>query len=128
MEQVISIITNYITPILIVALLIVLIIFVIKLIKVTSSLDKTVVRTQKTVDLTNESLEKVQVPLETAVNVSRTIDDLHSSTVKTVKKVKNTVNDNLDEIVNAVSSKLGVKKTSNKKASKPSPDDIIKGA
>jgi len=128
MEQVISIITSYVTPILIVVLLVVLIIFIIKLIKVTGSLDETVVRTQKTVDLTNESLEKVQVPLDTAVNVSHTIDDLHTSTVKTVKKVKNTVNDNLDEIVGAVSSKLGVKKSSKKKTSNPSPDDIIKGA
>jgi len=128
MEQFISIITNYVTPILIAVVLVVLIIMLIKLIRVLTSLDGTVVRTQKTVDLTNDSLEKVQAPLDTVVNVSHSIDNLHKTTVDTAKKVKNTVNDGLDEIVSTVSDKIGAKKSSKKKTSTPSPDDIIKGA
>lgn len=130
MQQLISIITTYITPLLIVAVLVLLIVFLVKLIKAAESFDQAVIKTHKTMDLTNESLEKAQVTLDTAVNVAHTIDGIQTATVTAAKKVKTTVNDNLDDIVGVVGKTLGIKKKTNKttKTKSQNVDDIIKGA
>ena len=57
-------------PILGVIALIFLIIFLFKLIKLIISLDVTVNKTHGSIEMVEKSLDKVQAPLDTAVNVS----------------------------------------------------------
>lgn len=91
-------------PILGVIALIFLIIFLFKLIKLIISLDVTVNKTHGSIEMVEKSLDKVQAPLDTAVNVSKHIDDACEATGKAINDAKDYVSKNLDNIKNKVSS------------------------
>lgn len=80
--------------------LIYLVIVLRKLAKVMDSVNVTMNTADKTVHLVNKSIEKVQAPLDTAVKISHTVDDVHDTTVETVKNIgdstKKFVDENLD--------------------------------
>lgn len=78
-------------PILGVIALIFLIIFLFKLIKLIISLDVTVNKTHGSIEMVEKSLDKVQAPLDTAVNVSKHIDDACEATGKAINDAKDYV-------------------------------------
>ena len=71
-----------------------------KLAKVMDNVSTAMTSADKTVGLVNKSIEKAQAPLDTAVKLSHTVDDVHDSTVETVKSINEStrkfVNENLD--------------------------------
>ncbi|HCY06365.1 MAG TPA: hypothetical protein DHS57_03615 [Erysipelotrichaceae bacterium] len=70
------------------------------------SLSKTVDNLSPTIKLVDQSLEKVQTPLDTAVKLSHTIDNVHDKTVDSVAKATTYVNENMDEIKSYVNDKV----------------------
>ena len=82
---------NEIMPILGATCLVCVIILLIKLIKVMSSVDVTLLKTHGTIDLVDTSIEKLQAPLDTAVKVSETVDKAHDATIEAAKEVKDFV-------------------------------------
>lgn len=64
------------------------------------SVNVTMNTADQTVNLVNKSIEKVQAPLDTAVKISHTVDDVHDTTVETVKNIgdstKKFVEENMD--------------------------------
>lgn len=91
-------------PILIAAVLVFLIIFLYKLIKTTGSLNITVDKTNKTLDLVDTSIDKIQDPLNTVVKISHTVDKAHDATVNAFNSAKDFVSKSASEIKNKVSS------------------------
>ena len=117
-------------PILGAICLICVIILLIKMIKVFSSLDVTLVKTHGTIDLANQSIEKVQAPLDTVAKVSKTVDRAHDATVKAVEDTKDFIVRNVGEAKDTVTS---VGKGKEEKPEKfdelkePDPEDVIGG-
>ncbi len=94
-------------PIIGVAVLVVLIVLLIKLIKLTDKTSETLDRSHGTLDLIDKSIEKVQVPLDSAVKLSKTVDEVHEATVKAVKdsavylkKNKEEIKEKIDGLLN----------------------------
>lgn len=101
-------ICNIILPIIGVIALIVLIILFIETIKAVKSVNKVFKKTNGTVDLVDESLKKVQAPLDSAVKVAHTVDVVHDATIKGVEDAKEFVSKNaeiLKEKINELSKK-----------------------
>ena len=104
-------------PILGAACLVCVIILLIKLIKVLSSVDLTLVKIPTTIDLVDRSIEKVQAPLDT-----------HDATLVAVKDAKEFVVKNADDIKERVVAFINNNDADKKKELKePSPEDIIGG-
>lgn len=61
-----------------------------------------------TIKLVDQSIEKVQAPLDTAVKVSHTVDQVHDKTVDSVNKAAQFVNENIDHLKDAMKPKEGV--------------------
>ena len=93
---------NEIMPILGAAVLICLIILLIKLIKVLGSIDSTLLKTHVTIDLVDQSIEKVQAPLDTVVKVSSSVDKAHDATISAAKDAKEFISKNAGEIKDKV--------------------------
>lgn len=53
---------------------------------------------ETTIKLVDVSIEKAQVPLDTVVKLSGTVDNLHDSSVKSINKAKNFINENVSEV------------------------------
>ena len=115
-------------PILGAACLVCVIILLIKLIKVLSSVDLTLVKIPTTIDLVDRSIEKVQAPLDTVAKVSKTVDKAHDATLVAVKDAKEFVVKNADDIKERVVAFINNNDADKKKELKePSPEDIIGG-
>ena len=115
-------------PILGAACLVCVIILLIKLIKVLSSVDLTLVKIPTTIDLVDRSIEKVQAPLDTVAKVSETVDKAHDATLVAVKDAKECVAKNADDIKERVVAFINNNDADKKKELKePSPEDIIGG-
>ena len=52
----------------------------------------------KTLTTTEEQIRKLDVPLQTAENLSRTVDEVHETTKKAVKSTASFVMSNLDQL------------------------------
>ena len=118
--------SNQIIPILGAVCLICLIVFLIKLIKLLGNVEITVTKTNGTIDLVDESIEKIQAPLDTVVKLSDTIDKAHGATLDATKEVKDfvtkTTTDVKDKILEIITED-DVKKLEEKKA--PAEEDTI---
>lgn len=99
-----SYVCSELLPILGVIALIFLIIFLFKLIRLITSLDVTVNKTHGSIDMVEKSLEKAQAPLDTAVNISKHVDDACVATGKAFNEAKDYVSKNLNDMKDKVSS------------------------
>ena len=59
-----------------------------------------------TVKSVNESLAKVQAPLDTVVKYSHTLDDVHDKTIDSVQKMAESASDGVDRVKDYVSSRI----------------------
>lgn len=115
-----------IMPILGAIVLVCLIILLIKLIKLMGSLDSTLLKTHTTIDLVDQSIEKVQSPLDTVVKVSNSVDKAHDATVDAVKDATQFVSSHAGEIKDKVLSLISSdSKEKVDELKEPSPEDII---
>lgn len=115
-------------PILGVIVLIVLIILLICLIKTIKTTNCVISKTSNTVDLVDDSLKKVQAPLDSVVKVTDSIDRAHDATVQGIKNAKEYVSKGADKLKDKISN-LRNNDNSNNVGSYNSegPDDILKG-
>lgn len=113
-------------PLLGVIVLIGLIVVIFEIVKLLKTTNKTLEKTHNTIDLVDESLKKVQAPLETGVKIAGTVDKAHDATVKAVDDAKEYVVKNAevikDKVTNVVSSLKNQKEEDTKE---PSPEDIL---
>jgi len=117
---------NEIMPVLGAAVLICLIILLIKLIKVLGSVDSTLLKTHGTIDLVDQSIEKVQVPLDTVVKVSTSVDKAHDATISAAKDAKEFIAKNAGELKEKVITFMHEEPKLDE-LKEPSPEDIIGG-
>lgn len=101
-----QIVCEQLLPIVGTVVLIFLCIFLNKLIKLVISITKTIDNLEGTIKLVDTSLEKVQTPLDTAVKVSHTVDNVHDTTVENVKKAQEFINENMDNVKNFINEKI----------------------
>ena len=118
---------NEIMPILGAVCLVCVIILLIKLIKAVDSVDVTLLKTHNTIDLVDQSIEKVQAPLDTVAKISDTVDKAHDATVSAVKDAKDFVTKNASGIKDKVLSFVSDVSEVEDELKEPSPEDIIGG-
>jgi len=121
---------NEIMPILGAACLICVIILLIKTIKVMESVDATLIKTHPSIDLLDQSMEKLQAPLDTAVKVSDVVDKAADATVEAAKEAKDFIVKNAGEIKDKVVSYVNEAKSSKEaedELKEVDPEDIIGG-
>ena len=105
-----------------------LIILLIKLIKMIGNVDSTLLKTHTTIDLVDQSIEKVQAPLDTVAKVSGTVDKAHDATVSAVKDAREFVVKNAGDIMERVMAFVNEdSKKGPDELKEPSPEDIIGG-
>ena len=112
-------------PILGSVVLVVLIVLLIDVVKVVRTVNSTLVKSHTTIDLANQSIEKVQAPLDTAVRVSGGIDKACAAGVKAVGQAKEYVVKNADVIKEKVSSLRS--KPSAPEIPEPTPEELLEG-
>ena len=112
---------NEIMPILGAVCLVCVIILLIKTIKVMESVDATLVKTHPSIDLLDQSMEKLQAPLDTAVKVSDVVDKATDATVEAAKEAKDFIVRNAGDIKDKVMSYVN-----DIKPSKEETDDELK--
>jgi uncharacterized protein YoxC len=117
---------NEIMPILGAVCLVCVIVLLIKLIKVLGSADVTLLKTHNTIDLVDQSIDKIQAPLDTVAKISNTVDKAHDATVSAVKEATDFVVKNADDIKGKVLSFVS-KEEEEDELKEPSPEDIIGG-
>lgn len=117
---------NGIMPILGAVCLVCVIVLLIKLIKVLGSADVTLLKTHNTIDLVDQSIDKIQAPLDTVAKISNTVDKAHDATVSAVKEATDFVVKNADDIKGKVLSFVS-KEEEEDELKEPSPEDIIGG-
>ena len=125
--QVIEDFCSNLLPLLGVLALIALIIVLISLIKTLSKTNKFLSKTSGTVDLVDDSLKKAQVPLDSVVKVSESVDAAHDAVIKGINDTKDFVSKNADKIKNKLSSFTNNDETDDDEDLGPGPDDILKG-
>ena len=118
---------NQIMPILGAVCLVCVIVLLIKLIKVLDSTDLTLLKAHGTIDLVDQSIEKIQAPLDTVVKVSGTVDKAHDATISAVKEAKDFVVKNADDIKERIVEFVKPDKKTVDETKEPSPEDIIGG-
>lgn len=100
-----------------------------KLAKVMDNVNVTMTNAETTVKLVNKSIEKVQAPLDTAVKLSHTVDDVHDSTLETVKNINESthkfVNENIDVAKDYIDS-LKNKKGDKEEIKEPTKEEVNK--
>lgn len=121
-------ICNNLLPILGVIALTVVIILIIELINTLKNANKFLNKTKGTVDLVDESIKKVQAPLDSVVKVSHTVDVAHDATIKGISEAKEFISKNAENIKEKISD-LTNKETKEKEdeIEAPNPEDIIGG-
>ena len=109
--------------------LIFLIVFLARFTSLVKTLESTVKKTDTTIALVDQSLTKVQAPLDTVVKVSGTVDKAHDATIKAAYDAKDYLSKNADTIKAKVKNftTTAVSKTSAEDLEDPSPEDIIGG-
>ena len=108
-------------PILGAVCLVCVIILLIKTIKVMESVDATLIKTHPSIDLLDQSMEKLQAPLDTAVKVSDVVDKATDATVEAAKEAKDFIVRNAGDIKDKVMSYVN-----DIKPSKEETDDELK--
>ncbi len=87
-----------ILPIIGAVVLVFLCIFLKKLWQLIDGISATVKSLDPTIKLVDQSIEKVQAPLDTAVKYSRTLDNVHDKTVESINKAAEAANENAGKI------------------------------
>ncbi len=115
--------------------LICLIVFLIRLTKLLKQIGDTLGKTHTTIDLVDQSITKLQSPLDTVVKVSGGVDRTYDAGVKAMGDMKDYVAKNKDAIKNKADEMIGkadamiekVKSTTKKEpvVKEPGPEDII---
>lgn len=119
-------ICNNVLPVLGVIALIVVIILIIELIKTLKNANLFLTKTKGTVDLVDESIKKVQAPLDSVVKVSHTVDVAHDATIKGLTEAKDFISKNAENIKEKISD-LTSKEEKEEDVVAPNPEDIIGG-
>ena len=122
--------SNELLPILGLVVLILLIVLLAKLIKLTNVFANTISKTHNTIDLIDTSIEKAQVPLDTAIKLSGTVDQVRVAGEEMIKNTAEYLNKNKTEIKDKVQNMMNVSKDKIKKqepVKKPGPEDLIGG-
>lgn len=97
-----SSLSDQLIPILGAIALVCVIVLLIKLIKIFGGLNVTVDKANKTIDLVDESIDKVQAPLNTAVKVSHTIDRAHDATINAIDAASEFVKKSASKVADKV--------------------------
>ena len=116
-------------PIIGVVVLIILAVVLIKIGRLLDTVNITVEKTHGSIKLVEETLDKVQEPVDTVVKVSKSIDKAHDAGVKAIDDAKVYVNKNIETLktkVGELSDRLTEKRTDTE-LKEPSPEDILKG-
>lgn len=113
-------------PIVGVVALVALIVVLVRLAKVLNSVDETIHKTHGSLDLVEQTLNKVQEPVDAVVKVSRGLGGAYNHGAKTVGEAKNYVFKATDGVKDKIHSYIG-KKNNDEDLKEPSPDDILKG-
>ena len=113
-------------PILGSVVLVVLIILLINIVKVVRTVDTTLLKSHTTIDLANQSIDKIQAPLDTAVKVSGGIDKGLDAGAKALAEAKDYVVKNADSMKEKISS-LRSKPAKETALSEPTPEELIEG-
>lgn len=114
-------------PLLGVIALIVVIILIIELIKTLKNANNFLNKTKGTVDLVDESIKKVQAPLDSVVKVSHTVDAAHDATIKGLGEAKDFIAKNAETIKEKISDLTSKENKEAEDIKEPSPNDIIGG-
>lgn len=91
-------VSEQLLPILGAVVLICLILFLVKCIKFIVECTKRVQQLETTVRGVDQSIEKMQAPLDTVVKVSHTVDKVHDKTEAAVKQAASFVSANLENL------------------------------
>ena len=116
-------------PIIGVVVLIILAVVLIKIGRLLDTVNVTVEKTHGSIKLVEETLDKVQEPVDTVVKVSKSIDRAHDAGVKAIDDAKVYVNKNIETLktkVGELNDRLNEKRT-DETLKEPSPEDILKG-
>lgn len=114
-----------ILPLLGVIAVILVIILLIELIGTVKSANVALKKGSGTIDLVDESIKKVQVPLDTAVKVSNTIDKAHDATIKGIEEAKEYVSKNASEIKQKITKIASSKNAETKQIQEPVANDVL---
>ncbi len=93
-------------PIIGAVVLVFLCIFLRKLWKLIDHASDMVVRLNPTINLVDQSIEKVQAPLDTAVKYSKTLDNVHDKTIESVNRAAETASENVEKLKDFVVDKF----------------------
>ncbi len=104
--------------------LIFLIVVLFKLVKFLESLTVTVNKTHGSIEKVELSLDKVQAPLDSAVNVSKHIDEACETTGKAINDAKDYVSKNLDSIKEKVNGFVNKAKKTDNDQSYDQPEEL----
>lgn len=113
-------------PILGVIVLIVLIDLLVNLIKTLKNTNNFLNKTQGTVDLVDESIKKVQAPLDSVVKVSHTVDVAHDATIKGLGEAKDFIVKNADNLKEKIA-EFTAKNEKEDELMESNPDNTIGG-
>ncbi len=100
------VIAEQLLPIIGVIALIFLSIVLSKLAKLLSAVTDTVKNLKGTIGLVETSMEKAQAPLDTAVKLSHTVDEVHDKSYAAVKQAGSYVSENMGTIKDMISKKM----------------------
>ena len=102
--ELISNLANVLIPILSFVILVFIIIILNQLRKILIVSMKRIEQLEDTIKLANESMEKIQTPLETVSKVALTLDKMHQKSKASAYKTKQTITDNIDKLKNGTKS------------------------
>lgn len=118
---------NILMPTVLLIVLVFVLVLLYRMIVLLKTLNDTVVKTQKTIDLLDVSIEKIQKPLDTVVKLSETVDRVHEAGITAVKQTKEYLSRNSKQIKERINTTFKKKKNGENETPIPNPEDIIKG-
>lgn len=124
--EIIKEISQNVLPILGVIALIVVIVLLFELIKTVKNANNVLSKSKGTVDLVDESIKKVQAPLDSMVKVSHSVDVAHDATVKGLENAKEFISKNADTIKEKIN-ELGKKQEASVEPNDDDTEDNLKG-
>ena len=114
-----------ILPFLSVLALIFVIVLLIELIKAVKNASIALKKGSGTIDLVDESIKKVQAPLDTVVKVSESIDKAHDATIKTIDTAKDYLGKNASTIKEKIVSLTKTSSKENTQIEKYDSNDVL---
>ena len=105
--------------------IIIAIVLLIELIKTVKSANTVLKKGTGTIDLVDESIKKVQAPLDTAVKVSETIDKAHDETIKRIDDAKEYLGKNAKTIKEKIVKLTNVNSKDVKKIVESDSNDVL---